>query len=150
MSMAHGLEVRAPFLDYRLAEWALGLSENLKLNGSVLKVLLRKRAGMLWGPEIADRPKLGFSIPIHSWVRHQMRDLIEDLLSPDSLRKIDVLSFTEVQKVLKEHMSGARSWGFEIWGLAVMVAWHRLRIQGAEISGEENFLIERKFPQASL
>src|SRR5262249_32955129 len=71
MSMARGLEVRAPFLEHELAGWALRLPDRFKIGPKRrLKYVLRELAGRTFGPAIADRPKQGFSIPVHAWLRH--------------------------------------------------------------------------------
>ena len=129
MSMAHGLETRAPFLDYRLAEWALQLPDHLRISaGGELKTVLRAAARKTFGPKIADRPKWGFSIPIHGWVRCEMAETVRDLLSPEALRRSGVLDPVRVQRILDAHFSRRRSYGFEIWGLTVLMAWIRCRI----------------------
>jgi len=74
---------------------------------------------------------LGFSIPIHDWVRGEMGGMVQDLLSEDSLRRSEVFDPTGVRKVLDDHFAGRRSYGFEIWGLAVLSAWIRCRIDAA-------------------
>jgi asparagine synthase (glutamine-hydrolysing) len=130
MSMAHGLEVRAPFLDHELATWALRLPERLAVGPrGELKALLRASARPLFGAAIADRPKQGFSIPIDAWTRGPLSEMARELLSPASVEQLGVLDSTRVASVLGDHLSGRRSRGYEIWGLAVLVAWHRLRIQ---------------------
>jgi asparagine synthase (glutamine-hydrolysing) len=129
MSMAHGVETRAPFLDHELATWSLGLPESLTVGpGGELKPLLRAAARRVFGPAIADRPKQGFSIPVHAWIRGPMRDIVADLLGGPSVERLGVLDPAAVASVVDDHLSGRRQLGFEIWGLAVLVAWHRARI----------------------
>ena len=88
MSMAHGLEVRAPFLDADLAEFALRLPARLKA-GRVGhgKRILRALAERTYGVNLSRAKKQGFSIPVHEWLRGPARPLIDDLLSPSSLRR---------------------------------------------------------------
>jgi asparagine synthase (glutamine-hydrolysing) len=128
MSMAHGLEVRAPLLQPALAELALGLPAPLRLAGGQTKRLLRELARRVYGNTIADAPKQGFSIPIHAWLRGPLRGQAEDLLSPAALDPIGVIDPAAVGDVWRDHVSGARSWGFEVWGLMVLSAWHRARV----------------------
>ncbi len=130
MSMAHGLEVRSPFLDPDLAEFALRLPAALKAGRTgATKRILRELARRECGAEVADAPKQGFSIPVHSWLRGPGRPLVEDLLSPASLAPLRALDRTRVAAVVDDHMSGRRSYGFELWGLAVLSLWHRQNIQ---------------------
>ena len=130
MSMAHGLEVRAPFLDTDFSEWAIQLPLSQKIgSGGQGKVLPREMVRRRFGPTLSARGKQGFSIPIHAWVRGPFAEVVQDLLSRESLARIDVLDSERIQVMLQKHFSGARSFGFELWGLAVLVAWHRTRIE---------------------
>jgi asparagine synthase (glutamine-hydrolysing) len=130
MSMAHGLEVRSPFLDPDLAEFALCLPPHLKLSRSgETKVVLRELARRSYDVDVASAPKQGFSIPVHAWLRGPARPVVEDLLSPASLSAVPSLDPVAIAAVVADHMSGRRSYGFELWGLAVFVAWHRRYIQ---------------------
>jgi asparagine synthase (glutamine-hydrolysing) len=129
MSMAHGLEVRAPFLQPEIAELALSLPAELRcgIRGRP-KRLLRELARRTYGDDVADAPKQGFSIPIHQWLRGPLRDTAEDLLSENALRSIDVLEPAAVRTVWHDHLAGRRSRGWELWGLIVLSAWHRTRV----------------------
>jgi asparagine synthase (glutamine-hydrolysing) len=126
MSMAHGLEVRAPFLDPEIAAFALRLPSSFKVaaNGRT-KWILRELARQRYGIRTASRPKQGFSIPIHAWLRGRARYLVDDLLSTRSVTATSLLDSAYVSQAVDDHMSGRRSYGFELWGLAVLVAWHR-------------------------
>lgn len=130
MTMAHGLELRAPMLDYRLAEMAAYCPEEFKVtsNGNS-KYILRQEAHDIFGAEVSKRPKQGFSIPVHRWMRDDPGGVFHELLSPGSLGQLDVLDVNEVSRLVNDHFSGRRSYGFELWGLAVLVAWHRMRVE---------------------
>ena len=130
MSMAHGLEVRAPFLDRELAEFALGLPADFKAGRrGPGKRLLRALARRTYGSEMATAAKQGFSIPVHEWLRGPARPLVDDLLSPSSVAACAVLEGPIVQRAVADHLSGRRALGWELWGLMVLVAWHRQQIQ---------------------
>jgi asparagine synthase (glutamine-hydrolysing) len=130
MSMAHGLEVRSPFLDPDLAEFALRLPAALKVSSSgATKRVLRALAKRTYGVDIAGARKQGFSIPVHAWLRGPARPLVDDLLSPSSIRDISALDAQAVSAVAADHLSARRSYGFELWGLMVLVAWHRRYVQ---------------------
>jgi asparagine synthase (glutamine-hydrolysing) len=130
MSMAHGVEVRSPFLDPSLADFALRLPSALKVSRSgKTKRILRELARRAYGLDIAVAPKQGFSIPVHAWLRGPGRPVVEDLLSPRSIASIPTLDPAMVSSVVAAHMSGHRSLGFELWGLAVLAAWHRIFVQ---------------------
>ncbi len=130
MTMAHGLEARAPFLVPELAEFALRLPDHLKLTWlGRPKRILRDLATELFGTGIGSAKKQGFSIPIHQWLRAPARMLVEDLLSRN---EIDALGFLDTEAVLRakdSHMAQSAQLGFELWGLMVLVAWHRARIR---------------------
>jgi asparagine synthase (glutamine-hydrolysing) len=128
MSMAHGLEVRAPLLQPALADLALSLPAPLRLRGGATKRLLRELARRVYGDAVADAPKQGFSIPIHAWLRGPLRGQAEELLSPAALEPIGAIDPVAGGAVWRDHLSGARSWGFEVWGLMVLSAWHRARV----------------------
>jgi asparagine synthase (glutamine-hydrolysing) len=124
--MAHGLEVRAPFLDPDLAEFALRLPASLKVSSlGTTKRVLRELAGRTYGVEVAGAAKQGFSIPVHAWLRSPARHLVDDLLSAASLADLPLLDARTVAAAVGDHMAGRRSYGFELWGLMVLVAWHR-------------------------
>jgi asparagine synthase (glutamine-hydrolysing) len=126
MSMAHGLEVRSPFLDPDLADFALRLLPSLKISGTgTTKRLLRALARRTYGVDVARAPKQGFSIPVHAWLRGPARPLVDDLLSPASLADMPMLDPRAIHGVVQAHMTERRSYGFELWGLMVLVAWHR-------------------------
>lgn len=138
MSMANGLEVRSPFLDPKLATFALNLPDRMKL-GSTQKIILRNRARSIFGSEIADAPKQGFSIPIHEWIR-RYRDIPEDLLSSASIDSIGHLDPVKIRTIVDAHMTGKEALGWEVWGLMVLSSWHRNVIASQSpqvVSGQE-------------
>ena len=130
MSMAHGLEVRAPFLDRDLAEFAMRLPSGFKAGRTGQgKRILRALARRTYGEEMAASIKQGFSIPVHEWLRGAARPLVDDLLSPSSVAALSVLEAPVVARAVADHMSGRLALGWELWGLMVLVAWHRQQIQ---------------------
>jgi asparagine synthase (glutamine-hydrolysing) len=130
MSMAHGLEVRAPFLDRDLAEFALRLPAEFKAGRRRPgKRILRALAQRSYGAEMAGAIKQGFSIPVHEWLRGPARGLVEDLLSSSSIASIGVLDGAVVARAVADHQSRRRALGWELWGLMVLSAWHRQQIQ---------------------
>jgi asparagine synthase (glutamine-hydrolysing) len=128
--MAHGLELRAPFLEPELAEFALRLPARFKLGRSgPPKAILRKLAAKTYGVAVANAPKQGFSIPVHMWLRGPARELMGDLLAHDSVRQFDALDAGAVDRAVADHLQGRRSYGFELWGLMVLMAWFRGRLK---------------------
>ncbi len=129
MSMAHSLEVRAPLLNPHVAQFGFSLpdSQKISLFGQT-KRFLREVASSIYGTSLAEAKKQGFSIPIHKWLRTSIgKDLLEDLFSHQSLSNLGILDVKTVLSAKADHLSGKRSLGFELWGLMVLIAWHRTR-----------------------
>lgn len=127
-TMAHGLESRAPFLNTAVAAFALSLPERLRVDGTRGKVLLRRLCARHFGAEHARAPKQGFSLPIHEWLRGRGRPLMTALLSPERIAAVGVLDAEAVADVVRAHLTGSRAYGWELWGLMVLVAWHEQRV----------------------
>src|SRR5262249_3910738 len=85
MSMAHSLEVRPPFLDHRIVEFAAGLPASLKVRGLKQKYLLKELMRGKLPDRVLDRKKTGFDIPTHDWFRGALRGLLMDTLSPGAI-----------------------------------------------------------------
>jgi asparagine synthase (glutamine-hydrolysing) len=128
MTMAHGLESRAPLLDHRLA--SLAFAATPRFAGAPWqkpKRLLRSLADARLGPRVSRAKKQGFSIPVHAWLRGPGRHLVEDLLSRDSVAKTGVLDAAAVGTLRDRLLLRAEPLGFEVWGLCVLMAWFRAR-----------------------
>jgi len=126
-TMAHGLESRAPLLNREIAEFALALPLHLRLKGMTTKFLLRELCARHYGRAHAYAPKQGFSIPVHTWLRHEGRALMTTLLAPDRVGAIVCLDSDAVSDAVRGHLAGA-ALGWELWGLMVLVAWFEERV----------------------
>lgn len=126
MSMANSLEVRAPFLDHPLAEWAAKLSPRWKLRGGQLKYVLKKLAERLKIPKRSVyRPKQGFAMPLRHWFRENPAPaLLDILLEPKTLQR-GYFAESGVRQLLKEHRMGIRDRSWELWQVLVFELWHR-------------------------
>ena len=125
MTMANGLELRVPFLDHQLVEFAATLPNALKIRGKGGKTLLRSAMRRVLPDAIIDRPKKGFPIPIGSWLRTSLRQFTRDyLLARDSAcgRYVDR---DETALLVQEHEQGRADRSQEIWTLLVFEFWHR-------------------------
>ncbi len=130
-SMAHGLEVRSPFLDYRVYEFAAGLPERLKLRGRRTKYLLRALAAQRGLPErVSERPKQGFGVPIGEWFRSELREWLDDVLGDPRTRARDYFHYDEVDRLVAEHREGVVDHAPRLWNLATLELWHRAWIDG--------------------
>ena len=122
-SMAVSLEVRAPFLDPRVAQFAAALPLEYKLKGNKGKYILKKAVEPLLPKTILQRPKKGFGIPIAEWLKGRLNPLMHDLLSPDRLKNQGLFDAEFVQKLIKEHETGAASHHKQLWTLLVFQLW---------------------------
>ena len=126
-SMLHSLEVRAPFLDKDVAEFAARLPVSRKLHGFKRKWLLKKAFADLLPQEILHRNKRGFQIPVAQWLRGRMRPLMEDLLGEDALKAQGIFNPQAVRALMDEHVSGKADLRKPLWTLLVFQLWWRAR-----------------------
>jgi len=126
MSMANSLEVRAPFLDHPLAEWAAMLSPRWKLRFGELKYVLKKLAERLNVPkQVLYRHKQGFAMPLLHWFRQNPAPaLLDILLEPRTLQR-GYFDKNGVTQRLLEHRKGIRDCSWELWQLLILELWHR-------------------------
>lgn len=127
MSMAHGLEVRSPFLDYTLVNFVFSLPVQFKLNGSLRKRILQDAFREVLPSRLYNRPKKGFEVPLLKWFRKEMRSLImDDLLSQKHIEQQGIFNYAEIEK-LKRQLFSANPGDVpaRIWGLVVFQWWHR-------------------------
>ncbi|MFO7652565.1 MAG: asparagine synthase C-terminal domain-containing protein, partial [Candidatus Krumholzibacteriia bacterium] len=130
MSMAHSLENRSPLVDHRVVEFAAAIPARLKLKGRRLKHILRSVASRYLPPELIDRPKQGFSFPIGSWMRGDLRPCLEGLLGRSQLVASGVFDGAEVRRLLQEHTSGRADHSYRLWILLNLELWHSLYFAG--------------------
>jgi asparagine synthase (glutamine-hydrolysing) len=124
-SMANSVEIRCPFLDHPLIEFAASLPPSLKIRGLKKKYLLKRAVADLLPEEILDRPKQGFAVPIDQWFRHDLREMAHDiLLDPHSLGR-GYFRAEAVRGLLDEHVRGVRHWHPQLWSLLMLELWHR-------------------------
>ncbi|CAM8408435.1 AsnB Asparagine synthase (glutamine-hydrolyzing) [Candidatus Methylopumilus universalis] len=124
-SMYASLEVRAPYLDHRLVEFALKLPINLKIRNGESKWLLRKVLYRYVPKSLIERPKQGFSVPIDLWLKGPLRDWAEDLLNESEIKKDGYLNFSLIKQRWSEHLSGRRNWQYWLWNILMFQAWNR-------------------------
>jgi asparagine synthase (glutamine-hydrolysing) len=122
-SMSTALEVRAPFLDRSLAEYALRLPTNLRRGLWRTKPLLRRAAHGLLPASIIRRPKHGFGVPTGSWLRDGLRSLALELLDPNRLRRQGIFDAACVSGLLDRHLSGTANHRKELWTLLMFQLW---------------------------
>jgi asparagine synthase (glutamine-hydrolysing) len=129
MTMANSLELRVPFLDHKLVEFAATLPDESKLSGTSGKSLLRKLMQDVLPRPILERPKKGFSIPLASWLRGPLRQFTRDHLQGSSFACGTGMERAEITRIIREHEQGRIDRSQEIWSLLVFHFWHRKFIQ---------------------
>ncbi|CAN5787561.1 asparagine synthase (glutamine-hydrolyzing) [soil metagenome] len=122
-AMGVSLETRVPFLDHRVVEFAWRLPVDYKLRGGVSKWPLRQILYKHVPRALIERPKMGFGVPIDSWLRGPLRDWAEDLLNERRLQQEGYLTPKLVRRKWEEHLSGARNWQHQIWNVLMWQAW---------------------------
>jgi asparagine synthase (glutamine-hydrolysing) len=127
MSMASSVEVRVPFLDRGLAEFvAWNVPPRLKLRGTITpntKYILRKAMAGILPDEVLRQPKAGFGVPVDYWLAHELKPMVDDLLSESRLKKRGIFQPDAVRSLVQEHRSGAQDWSMQIWQLLTLEIW---------------------------
>jgi asparagine synthase (glutamine-hydrolysing) len=127
-SMAHALEVRSPFLDHTLMEFAASLPLRLKLRGRTQKHLVRRIMRGVLPDVVLRQPKRGFGVPIDHWFRADLKEMAYDLLLDTRARERGYFRPAIVRRYLDEHVRGDRDHHALLWRLLMLELWHRLFI----------------------
>jgi asparagine synthase (glutamine-hydrolysing) len=122
-AMSVSLETRVPFLDRQVFDLAWALPLTAKLRGGTTKWILRQILHRHVPAALVERPKMGFGVPIGSWLRGPLRPWAEELLGASRLRRQGVLRPEPVERAWKQHLSGRRDLGYELWDLLALQAW---------------------------
>ncbi len=123
LSMAHSLELRVPFLDQRVAEFALALPTRLKVRGFAKKRLLRRALAPLLPREVVHGRKQGFSIPLAAWLRGPLEPFARETLAAATLERQGLLDPAVVAPLLDRHCSGREDLSRQLWGLMALTLW---------------------------
>jgi asparagine synthase (glutamine-hydrolysing) len=129
-SMANSLEVRVPILDHKVVELAASMPPGWKLRGKTGKFVFKEALRPVLPAEIFSRPKSGFSVPIEPWLRKELSGYASDLLfGKDGVASSGMFEKAYVERIWKEHQSGARNRSWPIFALLSFSIWHRRFIQ---------------------
>jgi asparagine synthase (glutamine-hydrolysing) len=124
-TMANSLEARSPFLDHKVMEFAARLPSRYKIRGSTRKYLLKKLARKLLPAECLDRPKMGFGVPVGSWMRGPLRPLLEDVLLSSTHAGRGLFEPEAVRGMVRAHVDGAKDNTYRLWSLFWLELWMR-------------------------
>jgi asparagine synthase (glutamine-hydrolysing) len=134
MSMASSVEVRVPFLDRELAEFvAWNIPPDMKLKGLIrptTKYIFRKAMHDILPREVLQQPKAGFAAPVDYWLAHDLKEMVDDLLSPAQLRHRGLFQPAAVQRYIDEHRSGRHDWSMQLWQFLTLELWMQTFLDG--------------------
>jgi asparagine synthase (glutamine-hydrolysing) len=134
MSMAHAIEVRPPFLDHRIVEFAASLPAEIKIRGSRQKVILKEMMKSKLPPSILRRKKVGFDIPAHQWLRGPLRVLLQDTIATGLADDAGLFRRSAVDDAVTRHLERRANIGYHLWGLMMLFLWmRRWRIQSTPV-----------------
>jgi asparagine synthase (glutamine-hydrolysing) len=122
-TMNYSLEARAPLLDHRIIEFVFSSSVNSGLRGGTGKAPLKKILESYIPRDSFERPKQGFGLPIGTWLRTELRDWAESLLSEDRLKNDGFFNVDLVRQRWLEHATGRQNWGYQLWDVLMFQAW---------------------------
>jgi asparagine synthase (glutamine-hydrolysing) len=123
MSMAHSLEVRPPFLDHRIVEFAATLPTGFKIRGLSQKFVLKELMKTDLPRSIIHRKKSGFDIPTHDWFRGKLRGLLLSTLTRETLEATGIFEPHAIQSLIRDHMERRINAGYQLWGLLTLFQW---------------------------
>ena len=129
--MAHSLEVRVPYLDHRLLEFAARIPAQLKLRRMERKHLLKRAVRDLLPESFFHRRKMGFSAPLAVWFREELRDYVEDVLARPAIEAGGVFRYEAVRRILDDHFARRANYDNLIWALLVFALWQADYLRGA-------------------
>jgi asparagine synthase (glutamine-hydrolysing) len=124
--MANSLEVRAPFTDYRLLEFAMQVPQRLKVRNTTTKWITRQAMRDILPREVLTKKKMGFNPPLPQWINGELKPVIAELLSPAAIERRGLFRPEAVQKLLRDHTENRRDNALKIWALLMIEVWQRM------------------------
>lgn len=121
----NSLEVRPPFLDLEITEFALSLPIQLKLHHFSPKYLLKKIASKYLPPQIINRPKKGFGVPLHHWFKNELNSQLHDLLDKNEIDKQGIFDGNYIHQLIREHETGIYDHRMVLWNLFLFESWYK-------------------------
>ncbi|MCP4252518.1 MAG: asparagine synthase (glutamine-hydrolyzing) [Candidatus Scalindua sp.] len=125
MSMRNSLEVRVPFLDHALVEFAFEMEGDVKLKGLKRKYILMETFKDVLPPMLHNRPKWGFEMPIGAWLRKELKFLIDEFLSREFINKQGIFEYEVINCMIQNHLSKKTDYSWQLWSLIVFQHWYK-------------------------
>lgn len=138
MSMAASVEVRVPFLDLELVEFAARIPSSLKQRGKIGKWVLKRAMEPLLPHDVIYRPKAGFGAPLRRWMRHELRGLLDEVLAPERLQSRGLFDPVAVQRLRKANDDGKVDAAYTLFSLMAVEIWCRSFLDGPARTRERN------------
>ena len=123
MSMAHAVEVRPPFLDHRIVEFASTLPSAFKIRGTRQKLVLKELMKSRLPASIVQRKKIGFDIPTHDWLRGTLRSMMMESLASAEAEHSQLFNFETIRNYMQLHLDRRINIGYHLWGLVILFLW---------------------------
>jgi len=144
ISMAHSVEVRPPFLDHRIVEFAAKLPSSLKIRGGRQKIVLKELMKDKLPAAILRRKKIGFDIPAHEWIRGPLRSFVADVLMEGAAHHAELFRPEVIEESLRRHLERRVNIGYNLWGLMVLFLWmEKWQVQSTPLSSAKLSAPER-------
>jgi asparagine synthase (glutamine-hydrolysing) len=124
-TMSVSLEGREPFLDQDIIQWAAQLPSDYKYHDGEKKYILKQIVHKYVPAVIMKRPKMGFGIPIESWLANELRDLVHEYLSVQYLQEHNLFNIGEVKKIVSDFYKGRTEKYIKVWNLLMFQMWHK-------------------------
>jgi asparagine synthase (glutamine-hydrolysing) len=136
--MAHSLEVRPPYLDHRIIEFAATLPDELKVHGRKQKIVLKNLMKGRLPESVLQRAKTGLDIPTHDWFRGALRPLLQDTLHEQAVEETGLFRSGSISQLIEDHTERRCNAGFHLWGLLTLFLWiKQWNIQTTEVPVRE-------------
>jgi len=135
-SMAASLETRVPLLDHRVVEYAWTLPRDFMVRGGRGKSILRDVLDRHVPRTLMERPKMGFGVPLGDWLRTDLREWAEELLSPERLKQDGDFNVSAVRTLWDQHLSANHNWQYALWTVLMFQGWRRMDWRNGEETGD--------------
>ena len=132
MCMAHGVEIRVPFLDHQLVEYSFRLKPSLKLHGLTTKYIFKKAMAGQLPKDIIYRKKQTFQLPIGEWIEKELKPLFEEYLSKKTIERQGYFNYPHIRKIFNNYSSSKLYYGRQLWSLFNFQLWHSIFIEGVD------------------